>query len=41
MDKMCQKSQDEIDITLEPKKVRGKKDLEDAVESEEEVMVEL
>ena len=33
---------DEVrDLTLEPKKVKGKKDLEDAVESEEEVMVEL
>ena len=29
------------DVTLEPKKVKGKKDLKDAVESEEEVMVEL
>lgn len=29
------------DLTLEPKKVKSKKDLEDAVESEEEVMVDL
>ena len=29
------------DITLEPKVVKEKKDLEDAVESEEEVMVNL
>lgn len=35
------RSQDETDITLEPKKVKSKKDLEDAVESEEEVMVNL
>lgn len=30
-----------VDVTLEPKKVNGKKDLEDAVESKEEVMVDL
>jgi len=29
------------DLTLEPKKVKTKKDLQDAVESKEEVMVEL
>jgi len=38
---MMLRLQDETDITLEPKKVKGKKDLEDAVESKEEVMVNL
>jgi len=35
------KISEERDLTLEPKKVKSKKDLEEAVESQEEVAVEL
>ena len=34
------RSQDETDITLEPKKVKTKEDLEEAVESEDEIIFE-
>ena len=34
-------SDEEQDLTLEQKKVKNKKDLEGAIESKEEVMVEL